>query len=170
MTCSLFELVTELTFDHLGIVTNTCLLDTIPNKQQQQGLMCFTSWCHWESYSPSKVCGIHLCTSVAPSGHCTGEHHVWEYRITQSMITKIMNIHSELSWQQGVEHSPNPFLCCRLDSLLGLLRGNDTLFGQDYQIYWQISYHTDQRYADLNLGLKYSCKVVIIHYISDIIS
>ena len=57
------------------------------------------------SSSPSKVCGICFCTAVAPSGHCTGKHHVWGYRMFQAVITKIPIIHTEMSWKQRVEHS-----------------------------------------------------------------
>ena len=74
------------------------------------------------------------------------------------MITKVMIIHFESSQQQRVEHSPNPSLCCGLDS------------GQDYWVYQWFSDRTYEHYADLNLGFNCSCKIVIIHDISGIIS
>ena len=67
VTWSIFELLVKLTLDHFfGIVMNTSCQDTIPSKQQWQGLMCFNSECHWENSRPSKVCDIYLCTYVAP--------------------------------------------------------------------------------------------------------
>ena len=129
MTCSIFELLLKLTLDYLlGIVANTSWWDFIPSKQQWQGLMCFTSGCHWESSSPSKVCGIYLCTSIAPSRYCTGKYHVWEYRMCQEMITNISVIYSESSQQWRVEHRPNQSLHCGLHSVLCFLRGNVTSF------------------------------------------
>ena len=115
MTCSTFELLIELSMYHLfGIVAYTSWWDSIPSKQQWHGLMCFTPGCHWKSSSPSKICGIYLCISVAPSGHCTGKHSVKEYRVSQATITKIPIIDSESSWQQRVEHGHNPSLSCDL--------------------------------------------------------
>ena len=56
MTCSLFEPLMEHILVHiLGIGANTCWWDTIPQKQQQQGIMWFTSGCHWEDPSSFKV-------------------------------------------------------------------------------------------------------------------
>ena len=152
MTCSLFELLIELFFDHLlGTVTSTCWQDTFPAKQQWQGLMCFIPGCLWESCSPSKVCGIYLCTFVAPYGHCTGKHHVREYRMYQ-VIINIAIICSESSWHWRVEHSPNPSLPCSLDSLLRFLRDNAPPFSQDYRLYLWFSDHAYKHYDELNLG------------------
>ena len=66
--------------------------------------------------------GISLWTSVAPSGHCAGKHHVWGYRMCQAMITKVSLICSELCQQQKGEHSLNASLSCGLYSLLSFLR------------------------------------------------
>ena len=171
MTGSLFQLLVELPlYQFSGIITNACWWDTIPHKQQWQGLMCFTSGCHWESSSPSKVCGIYLCTSVAPSGHCTGKHHVWEYRMCQAMITKILIICFESSWHQRVEHSPNPSLSCGLNSHLSFFKGNFPSFSQEYWLYLMFSDYTNQLYADLNWGSQWSYKIIIIHDTSSIIS
>ena len=128
--CNIFELLVELTLYHLlGIVAYTSWWDFIPSKQQQQGLMCFTSGCHWKSSGSSKVCSIYLCTSVASSGHCTGKHCVWKYRMCQTTIMKIPIICSESSWQWMVEHNLNPSLSCCLNSLLSFLRSNTPSFG-----------------------------------------
>ena len=122
--------VASLTFWYnilLGIVTNTCWWDTIPSKQQWQGLMYFTSVCHWESSRPSKVCGMSFCISATLSWHCAGKHCVWEYRMCQVMLTKIPISCSELSYQQRVEHSPYPSMICGLNSFLSFLRANSPL-------------------------------------------
>ena len=132
--------------------------------------MCFTSGCHWEGPSPSKVCGIYLCTSVAPSWHCTGKHCIWEYTMCQAMIMKVTIICSESFWKWRVEHSPNPSLHCVLYSLLSFFRGNTRLFSQDNRLYWLFYDHVYQHYADLDLGLKCSCKIIHIHNISSIVS
>ena len=161
----------KLTLDQLlGITASLCWWDTIPHKQQWQDLICFTSWCHWERSSPSKVCGIYLCNSVAPCGHCTGKHHVWEYRICQAIISKIFVICSESSWEWRVEHSPNPSLSCDLDSLLSFLSDNAPSLNYDYWLNWQFSDHAYQCYADLNLGWQSSHNSIIIHNIYNIIS
>ena len=132
--------------------------------------MCFTSGCHWEGSSPSKVCGIYLRTSVTPSGHYISNHHGWKHRMCQARITKISIISSESSWQWSVEHSPNPSLHFGLNSLLSFLRCNILSFSQDYRLYWWFSDHAYQHHADLNLRFKCSCKIVTIHNISGIIS
>ena len=128
VTCNIIELLVKVTLDYLfGIVTYTCWWDPIPNKQQWQGLMCFTSGCHREI--SSKVWGTYLCTSVATSGHCTGKYFVWEYRMCDATIMKIAIIWSESSQQQWMENSFNPSLSCCLCSLLSFLWGNDPSFG-----------------------------------------
>ena len=137
MACCFFELLVVCSFYQFSsIVTNACWWDSTPHKQQEQVLLCFTFGCHWESSCPSKVWDIHLCTLVALSGHCTGKHHIWEYRMCQAMTTKILIIGSELSWQQGVELSPDPSLSCELDSLLSFLSDYAPSLGQDFQVYW----------------------------------
>ena len=85
------------------------------------------------------------------------------------MATKATIIHSESSQQQRVEHSPDPSLCCILKSLLSFLWGNAPLFCQDYGVFWWF-FNTYWYYADLNLGFNCSCKIVIIHDISGIVS
>ena len=155
MTYSIFELLMELTLYHLfNIFAYTSWHDNIPIKQQWQGLMCFTSSCHWESFSQSKVCGIYFCSSVAPSGQCTGKHADWKNRMYYAMITKIPIICSESSWKQRVEHSPNPSLSCGFYSLLSFLRGNAPSFCQEYRLYWWFSNCAYQQYADLDLGFQ----------------
>ena len=169
MICSIFELWIKLTLNYLlSIVANKSWRDTIPSKQQWQGLICFTFECHSKFPGPFKVCGIYLCTSLAPFGQCTGKCHVWEYRMCQVMIIVIMNICSKSSRWWGVEHSPNPSLSCDLNSLLGFLQGYSPLLGQDYRLYWWFSDLAYQCYADLNLDCWCSCKIIIIHDIYSI--
>ena len=169
LRCSIVELLISL--DHfLGIARNTSWWDNVLCKQQQQGLMYFTSGCHWESSSPSKVCDMYLCTSVAPSEYCTGKHFIWKHRMCQAIIAKIPIICLELSQQQRVEHSLNLFLSCGLYSLLGFLRGNVPSVSKDYLHYWWFSDCAYQLYTDLDLDWQSNCKIIIIHNISSIIS
>ena len=171
MTWIDLELLVKLTLYHiLGIVANTHWWDAIPSKQQWQSHMCFTSGCNWESSSSFNVCCIYLCNSVAPSGHCTGKHHVWKYRMCQATIMKIFIIYSEWSWQWSVEHRLKPSLYCGLDSHLSILRDDVPSFCQDYRLYWWFSDHAYLHYVDLNLGWQCSSKIIIIHNISRIIS
>ena len=85
------------------------------------------------------------------------------------MIMKVTITHSKPSQQQRVKHSTNPSLCCGLDSLLSLLRGNASSLGKDYGVDWWFSDCTYQCYVDLDLRFKCSCKIIIIHNISSII-
>ena len=167
LTCSIFELLRELNFDHFfGIVAYTSWQDNIPSKQQWQGLTCFTSGYHSESSSSSKVWYMYLCTLIALSGHCTGKHHVWKHRMWQTMITKVTIICSKSSWQQRVEHSSNLSLNCSLDNLLAFILGSPPSLSQDCRLYWQFYDCANQCYADLNLGWQWRCKTIIIHDIN----
>ena len=88
----------------------------------RQCLMCLTSGCCWECSSPSKISGMYLHTSVAPSGPSTDEHDKWKHMMCQTMITKIAIIQSESSGKWILEHCPNFSLSCDLNSLLAFCR------------------------------------------------
>ena len=69
-----------------------------------------------------------------------------------------------------VEHSPNPSLGCGLHSLQGFIMIYPPSCSKDYRPYWWFSHHANQCYADLNLCLQCSLKIIIIHNISSIIN
>ena len=74
---SILELLLWLTLDNFfGIIANTNWWDTIPSKQQQQGLISFTSGCHLMHSDVPKDCGKYLCTPIASSEGSTIKHCV----------------------------------------------------------------------------------------------
>ena len=97
----------------------------------------------------------------------TSKHHIWEWRICQEMISKILIICFESSWLWRVEHSLNPSLSYGFYSLLSY--SGVHLIAKTIGCaasFWPCL----QYYADMNLGWQCSCKIIIVHNISGIIS